>query len=275
MTAPLHVRLSVAIAAMTLLAACAGGLPQAGTVPPQAVPGSRMPDHPLAATLTLPTGQGPFPAVILLHGCGGVSAGQRYWVSRLTGWGYAVLLLDSFSARGVTTVCAPANQHLVTAQDRAGDVLSAALYLRTLPDIDGARIGVLGESHGGTTAAVVTQARYQLLYPGLLKASVDYYGACRAPEQHGTVPLLALAGDADDWGQPAATCSAFGRAMKPNQPFEIHTYPGVVHAFDNPNLVNGTMNEGHRMQYNAAAADESFTAVKAFLDKYLAAPGSA
>ena len=40
---------------------------------------------------------------------------------------------------------------------------------------------------------------------------------------HGTVPLLVLSGEADDW-VPPSNCLAFGKQLKPNQPFEIHTY---------------------------------------------------
>src|SRR5580658_8022883 len=223
-----------------LLALCTtlGTTPEAAagtltvSIPVTEIPGSHQPDRPYDATLTLPAGTGRFPAVILLHGCGGESASQQFWIDRLTGWGYAVLRLDSFSARGITSVCAPQSQHLATPVDRAGDVLSAALWLRTRPEIDGARIGVLGESHGGGTAAAVTRREYQRLYPGLLKASVDYYGPCRDPRQHGTVPLLALAGDADTWGFPARTCQAFAAALQPDQPMTVKVYPGVVHGFE-------------------------------------------
>ena len=100
----------------------------------------------------------------------------------------------------------PASGHRA---DQAGDVLSTAVYLRTLPLIDGNRIGVPGLSHGGSTAAWVTQHRYADRYPGLLRASVDYYRPGRSPETYGDIPLLALAGDPDDWGNSALTCHAF------------------------------------------------------------------
>lgn len=193
---------------------------------------------------------------------------------RLNGWGYAALLLDSFAPRGVFGggVCPHERQHLVTPQDRAGDVLSAAVWLRTRPDIDDAGIGVIGFSHGGGTAAWVTQRRYEQLYPGLLKASVDYYGSCRNPETHGTVPLLALAGDDDTWGFPALSCRAFAAKLRPDQVFELHTYPGVVHAFDVEQTPDRVMKEGHPIQYNKAAAEDSYVRVKAFLDRYVASP---
>ena len=64
-------------------------------------------------------------------------------------------------------------------------MLSAALWMRTQPQIDGARIGVIGFSHGGWTAAWVTQRCYERLFPGLLKAAVDYCGA--GSSESGTV----------------------------------------------------------------------------------------
>jgi dienelactone hydrolase len=249
------------------LVAAAG--PISVSIPVAHVPGSRQPDRPYDATLTLPEGTGRFPVVILLHGCGGETPSQQYWIDRLTGWGYAVLRLDSFSARGLTTVCAPNMQPLATPVDRSGDVLSAALWLRTQPQIDGARIGVVGMSHGGGTAAAVTRQEYEHLYPGLLKASVDYYGPCRDPKQHGTVPLLAMAGDADTWGYSARTCQAFAAALQPDQPMQVVVYPGAVHDFDNPTVIHLRYTLGHPIAYDASAANDSFAKVKAFLAHYL------
>src|SRR4029079_7566471 len=56
-------------------------------------------------TLILPSGQPPFPAVIVLHGCNGVSPNARTWARRLASWGYASLILDSFTSRGIKNVC--------------------------------------------------------------------------------------------------------------------------------------------------------------------------
>jgi dienelactone hydrolase len=242
-------------------------------IPVQPVADARPSPRPLPGRLVLPDGPGPFPVVILLHGCGGIGKGASLnaWASRLNGWGYGALILNSFAPRNVATVCAPALQHLVTAEDRAGDTIDAALFLRTLPQVDPDRIGVIGFSHGGGTAAAVTAKAFTDAHPGLLKAVVDYYGACRRPDLHGTVPLLALAGDDDDWGHPARSCKNFALAMRPDQPFEVFTYPDTVHAFDNAALVIRTSNEGHPMQYNGAAAADSFARVKAFLARWMPA----
>ena len=255
----------------SVLAGCATVGGSSLSIPPINVAGSRKPSNPLIATLTLPPGSGPFPAVIVLHGCGGLStARMNEWATRLNSWGYAAVMLDSFGPRGVTTVCAPSAQHLVTPADRAGDVLSTAVYLRSLPQIDGNRIGVLGLSHGGSTAAWVTQRRYADRFPGLLRASVDYYGPCRSPETYGDIPLLALAGDPDDWGNSAQACHAFAAKLRPGQPFEVHTYPDTYHAFDAERSTAKKV-EGHILAYNHDAAEDSFIRTHAFLDRYLAA----
>jgi dipeptidyl aminopeptidase/acylaminoacyl peptidase len=59
----------------------------------------------LTGQLYQPAGEGPFPAVVFLHGCAGIDPVQHHWAHRLQQWGYVVLLVDSFGPRGVTNVC--------------------------------------------------------------------------------------------------------------------------------------------------------------------------
>jgi dienelactone hydrolase len=237
-------------------------------IPPQVVPGSRMPDKPIPATYWVPDGQGPFPAMILLHGCAGPLISDLDWVRRLNGWGYAVIEPSSFVPRGVYGgICEPSRLPRVNQRDRAGDVISTALWLRTRPEIDGARIGVIGFSHGGSTASRVTQREYEQEYPHLLRASIDYYGGCSNPATKGTVPLLVLTGEDDTW-VPARICRTFGNSLRPDQVSELHVYPGAVHDFDG-RVANSNSSHGHPIGYNFTAAEDSFARVKAFLERYM------
>lgn len=229
-----------------------------------------MPSGVLTALLTLPEGKPPYPAVILLHGCGGGITGLQGWGRRLASWGYASVSPDSYTPRGQSRLCSgPAEERAITPQDRVGDVVSTALWLRTQPQIDGNRIAVVGFSNGGWTAMWATQRRYQQIYPGLIKAAVSYYGNCDRAAEHGTVPLLVLVGEADNWDNPARRCREFGAQLTPDQGFQIHTYPGAAHAFDREGLQALQYSEGHPLQYNAGAAQDSFLRTKAFLDHYI------
>ena len=236
-------------------------------------PGARLAPSDLSGELSIPQGAGPFPVMILLHGCGGISrANMQRWTNRLADWGYASFVLDSFQGRNITTVCAPENQPKVTGLDRAGDVLNAALVLSAHAGIDGRRIGVIGFSHGGGTAVTLTRRAFEKFQPGLIKASINYYGPCHEPAFHGITPLLAPAGDADNWGDPAATCAAFQSALPSGTPMRIHTYPDVVHSFDNPDIAARRVVLGHPAQYDSAAARDSFERSHAFLDEFVRDP---
>src|SRR5579864_7260913 len=201
------------VALLAVMAGCGGEIPSAAVhdpdaveIPPIEVPRARMPPGPIPALFKVPAGKGPFPIVIVLHGCGGRGPSQITWARRLNGWGYAVLIPDSMTPRGIKRVCEPLNQPLVTPRDRVGDVGSAVAWLRNRQEIDPARIAVLGLSHGGATAVMATDR----IYDGLeLRAAIDYYGPCVDPAAHGDVPLLVLAGAEDDWGHPAVRCEAY------------------------------------------------------------------
>ena len=94
--------------------------------------------------LSKPDGAGPFPAIIYLHGCSGLSKGARKRFSDLfTGWGYVSLAVDSFSTRGVEEACDR------PMPDRQADAWGAMLYLSKLHFVDTNRIAVVGSPQGG------------------------------------------------------------------------------------------------------------------------------
>jgi len=68
----------------------------AGCAQPLAVPDDGSPP----GELFRPEGTGPFSAVVVLHGCGGVTPNAYVWARRLKDWGYAALVIDSFKPRG-------------------------------------------------------------------------------------------------------------------------------------------------------------------------------
>src|SRR5258706_5783231 len=105
-----------------------------------------------------PDGDGPFPAVVIMHDCsglGGRSSGSPLrWANELLPQGYVVIIPDSFSPRGFADgVCfIPGNQTIsVNGNVRAAEAYGALAALRDLPYVDGKRVGIMGGSHGGWT----------------------------------------------------------------------------------------------------------------------------
>jgi hypothetical protein len=86
---------SLRYAALFALLAGLSGCGETVVIPWQPVPGARQPVKPLTGILSLPDGKGPFPAIVILHGCDGIRARETGWASRLNHWGYAALIVDS------------------------------------------------------------------------------------------------------------------------------------------------------------------------------------
>jgi dienelactone hydrolase len=84
-----------------------------------------------------------------MHSCSGITDNTRTWAGRLVGRGYAAVMVDSFGPRNQRSVCE--NVDSIPARLRAQDADNAAIYLRTLPNIQAERIGIDGFSHGGST----------------------------------------------------------------------------------------------------------------------------
>lgn len=114
----------------------------------------------LAGTLTLPQGNGPFPAAILISGSGPQDRDETVfghkpfavWADALTRRGIAVLRYDD---RG--TAASTGDFAAATSADFATDADAAFAYLAARPEIDGRRIGLIGHSEGGTIAPLVAQ----------------------------------------------------------------------------------------------------------------------
>jgi hypothetical protein len=109
----------------------------------------------LAATLTLPRSEGPFPAVILITGSGGQDRNETVCGHRpflvladyLTRKGIAVLRVDD---RGMGD--STGNLLEATSEDFAGDVLTGVKYLKSRNEINHKKIGLIGHSEGGIIA---------------------------------------------------------------------------------------------------------------------------
>jgi dienelactone hydrolase len=217
-----------------------------------------------------PAGAGSFPAVLVMHGCDGVRDHYRSWAARLVGWGYAAVIVDSFGPRGLHSICERPDALLSAVA--AQDTFNAAIYLRTLPDIQADRIGVIGFSHGGSTALWAAIAEQIPADRGgrPFQAAVAYYPGCSGGKivSPFATDVLILIGK-DDAVTTADRCLKTV-AARANQalPPTIKVYPGAVHAFD----IGGVPRPsplGYMFGGNAEAAADSFAMTKAFFDARL------
>ncbi len=221
------------------------------------------PGAPLTGLLSKPMGDGPFPAVVLMHGCAGIRTNRdAAWASDLTHWGYVTLQVDSLGPRKLSANCLG-----TSGVDRTSDAFGAIRYVRSLFYVDPDRIAIMGWSQGGavtlnavakTGTAALMKERFRVavaLYPNCANFRGDFYA-----------PVLVLIGDKDDW-TPAKRCVRMKSQSPPGaQPIELKVYPGVYHSFDGQSP--GEMYLGHWLQYDAKADEDARERVKEFLAKY-------
>jgi dienelactone hydrolase len=267
---------------VVLLAGCAASL----VTVDNATPGA-----PLAVPVSevRPRGAGPYPAVVLMHGCHGVSASTRDWARWFRDEGYVALVVDSWRPRGITDGCVPAEREIPNTE-RFDDAVGALRWLQSRSYVDRARIGIIGWSNGGVFAMAAVngpsleraRARGVVMpEPGFRAAVALYPGGCYSLVHERVVrPLLVLIGDADDWTSPRE-CVEMVEAMRGRAAeAAIVLYPGAVHYFDvegqartylaaveNRNRPGGCC--GATVGYDAAAAADARRRVAGFFGYHL------
>jgi dienelactone hydrolase len=223
----------------------------------------RPPAQMVTGYLSKPAGEGPFAAVVYLHGCLGLSDFRRHsTAAQFTGWGYVTLVVDSFATRGIKDDC------LGQPDNRPGDALGALLYLSKLPFVDPKRIAVVGSSKGGIAVLELATAHKEAIFempPGVrYKAAVAFYPSCSAAGNEIAMPVLVLIGALDDWSR-ASECGWWAKRRDAGAPVKVNIYPEAYHSFDNPNLRVATRAYGHWMKYDADATAKATAAVRDFL----------
>jgi dienelactone hydrolase len=250
-----------------------------------------------------PAPAGGYPAVIALHGCGGLYSrrpGHDHELAerlvqradRFLADGIAVLFPDSFGSRDMREVCTiRIGDRTITSARRRLDALGALDYLAHRPGIAADRIALVGRSHGGSAALYAINhadpevAAFQAAHDApFFRAAVAFYPGCRGPLKAGAhwqpgTPTRIHIGELDDW-TPPEPCVALGGAMAARgADFDVSTYPGSHHGFDAPggkvvhrdDVPNGVHpGRGVTVGPNAGARATANIRVRAFLRDRLA-----
>ena len=175
--------------------------------------------------------------MIVHHGSGGISdARERRYARELVKMGVAALVLDSFTGRGVTSTVR--NQSAVSTNDMLGDAFAALKILAGHARIDGARVGIMGFSKGGSVALLAAhEVRAAPALPAGLRFAlhVPFYPACVTqhykPKTTGA-PIYLLLGGADTY-VGVTPCRDYAAALKAEGArIETIVFQGAMHGFD-------------------------------------------
>jgi carboxymethylenebutenolidase len=224
----------------------------------------------LKAALALPEAGSPSPGLLVLHESFGLNRDIRRLAGRLAGMGYVALAPDLFS-HGNRLVCL--TRVMMDAVRGAGswvlsDLDAARTYLAERPEVDPARIGVIGFCQGGGFALAFAARG------GLQVASVNYGAVPReAGALEGVCPVVASYGGADlIYGRQAQRLEHHLASL--GVAHDVKTYRGAGHSFLSYNNAPAWMlrlpNPMHP-GYQEAAAEDAWTRIGDFFAKYLTA----
>jgi dienelactone hydrolase len=201
----------------------------------------------LHAQLYKPDGDGPFPVVIALHGCGGLAGHSepvqlryRDWAEQLLKGGKAVLLPDSYGSRELGPQCRAKEPRIRARRERVADIMASRQWLVQQPWAAHDRISLLGWANGASALlwAVRPQLSSRNVEPDF-RSAIAFYPDCRISSGLGwsaRVPTLLLIGAKDDVSSPPACRQMVDGARGRSALARIVVYPDAYHDFDRANL---------------------------------------
>src|ERR1700681_3505543 len=201
----------------------------------------------LHAQLYKPDGDGPFPVVIALHGCGGLAGPSepvqpryRDWAEQLLKTGHAVLLPDSYGSRELGPQCRAHERRVLARRERVADIMASRQWLLQQPWAERDRISLLGWANGASAMlwAVRPQPPSRKVEPDF-RSAIAFYPDCRISSGLGwsaRVPTLLLIGARDDISSPPACRQMVDGAHGRSALARIVVYPSAYHDFDRANL---------------------------------------
>jgi dienelactone hydrolase len=200
----------------------------------------------IAGELRIPKpGTDRLPAVVLVHGSGGVGFNSGMWVGELNKAGFATFVADSFTGRGIINTITDQSQ--LSSYTMMNDAFAALAVLANHPRIDPDKIAVMGFSKGAIPSLYASMNRFQSAYAregASFAAYIGFYTPCNTAmiddEKVSAKPIRLYHGIADDW-VPVGPCRDYvARLKKAGANVDLVEYPGAYHAFDNQ-AIPGTL----------------------------------
>ena len=218
----------------------------------------------LTAYLYRPEGEGPYPAIVDLHGCNGIwPVRSTPWFKHYLDWGFAVLQVDSFGPRGKSNICG--SLFAIPTWHRARDAHAAKHWLMRQPWVVAKEVYLTGFSHGATTVLLALHDDLNTRWPfaGAIAVApwcLDHFG-------NSHTDLLILIGGQDRW-TPAQRCRVMP-SVRPDR-VDLVVYEHAYHSFDAPGV--DSIYQGQRVTYDAKAARDAVRRAREFFRKRVEAP---
>ena len=201
------------------------------------------------------------PAIIVVQEWWGLNDHMKDIATRYAKEGYIAIVPDLYSRLGNKVTKSPDEagklMGMLKQEDGLKDLQATIAYLKTVPEVDAARIGVTGFCMGGS---------YALMLPCVnssIKAAVPFSGQVPNPDtplQKLACPVLYIYGEDDGWITKADVQRLANALKKYNKAGEIKTYPGAPHAF---------FNDTRKDVYKPAEAKDAWGRTLAFFKKHL------
>lgn len=191
-----------------------------------------------AGALRVPQSEGPFPAVLIVHGSGGVDSRGHSYARALNAAGIATLEIDLWAAHGVSGPETRPRSPFQTVPD----VFAARAYLAARADIEAHRIGLMGFSWGGVMTMLAATRAIQGRFGGGggFAAFAPFYPVTwlynTAPGMDFADlvgPVLLQVGAADRYDDPDTAETLVARlAAADRERVTLRVYPDATHAWD-------------------------------------------
>ena len=230
----------------------------------------------------VPEGEGPFPVVIAIPGCSGVSLngletdagrpgdeGDRLFrrhysqmAKKLQDAGYLVLLIDYLTAEGVPNTCG-----WEIHPKRVGDYIKEAIqFVKTIPQANTLGINIIGWSHGGE--GVLQWLAGIEEEPNGVQSVIAVYPGCSSCRPWNTsIPALILLGEADDIALPNI-CTDLIRSLPNQTNVQVKSFANARHGFDlteGPEML--TVGNGFTIGRNSKAGTNAWNEIFKFLNE--------
>ncbi len=222
------------------------------------------PDGPIDSLLGVPTGEGPWPGVVVVHDAIGYGPDNEATSARIAAAGFLTVTPNLYSRGGRARCVTRVFRELQSQRGRAlEDILAARDHLAAMPECTGA-IGLVGFCMGGQFALVMA--------PKGFGASAPFYGTPLprhlSETLEGACPIVASFGRRDPIGIGAAARLRTVVEEK-NITADIKVYPDAGHSFANK-LPAQPLIRIAGFGYNEAATEDAYRRVFAFFDEHLA-----